>query len=182
MQFTRRSLLAHAGAAALFAPSLLSLTAQSARASDEEVDAFFNEGFQYCDADVLSQYWQMDLISAKANAGAKILRGEKKFLKQAIKAAKKNYTCSTSSNDNQSDADPTQAFFDAGFSYCDAEVLSNYWQMDLGAAKVNAGEKILRGDKKVLRQAIKAAKKKFTCTVGFNYKDSGTIADLWQMS
>jgi hypothetical protein len=64
------------------------------------------------------------------------------------------------------------AFFNAGVDTCDAELLSQYWNMDLDATKANAGTKILRGDKRIVRQAIKAAGRKFNCTVGFNYNDA----------
>ena len=103
-QLTRRTLLTRAAAAVLAAPAIATGFAHQAAADEMELGAFFGAGFGYCDAEVLSQYWEMDIDSAKANAGAKILRGEKRILRQAIKKANRRFSCSTGFNYNDSDS------------------------------------------------------------------------------
>jgi hypothetical protein len=108
---TRRGLFARAGAMALAGSAVLAATGSVARASQEEVDAFFREGFNYCQAEKLGMYWQMSTWDAKANGGAKILRGEKKFLRQAIRKAARQFNCTTT-----------------GFNYRDSETLAEFWK------------------------------------------------------
>ena len=107
---TRRSLFARAGAVALLGPAAVAGSVAKARATDAEVDAFFNAGFNYCQAEKLGQYWQMDTYAAKANAGAKIMRGETKYLRQAIRKAAKRYNCTV------------------GFNYKDSDTLAEFWK------------------------------------------------------
>lgn len=102
-KLTRRALMTRIGAAVVAGPAIATAFVRSASADEMERGAFFGAGFGYCDAEVLSQYWQMDIDAAKANAGAKILRGEKKFLRQAIRKANKSFSCSTGINYNDSD-------------------------------------------------------------------------------
>lgn len=71
------------------------------------------------------------------------------------------------------------AFFDKGYGWCDASVLSQYWQMDWSEAKVTAGEKILRGDQRYLDEALGEAYGRYQCSQAFNYEDSTTLAALW---
>lgn len=97
-EITRRDMLGYIGAAALIAPGAAVLLPSVAAAQGAEWDVFYNSGFNNCDAELLAQYWQMDLGEAKVNAGEKILRGEKRYLRQAIRKAGRRFSCSESFN------------------------------------------------------------------------------------
>ena len=71
------------------------------------------------------------------------------------------------------------AFWDAGYSYCDAEKLGQYWQMATYDAKLNAGLKILEGGQVYLDQALQIAMQSYGCPNGFNFDDSTSLAALW---
>ncbi|BCW91064.1 hypothetical protein sos41_42420 [Alphaproteobacteria bacterium SO-S41] len=71
------------------------------------------------------------------------------------------------------------AFWKAGYAYCDAEKLGQYWGMDTYSAKLNAGNKILIGDQRYLDEAIAVAIQSYTCPNGFNFDDSKDVAALW---
>jgi hypothetical protein len=109
-EMTRRGLFARAGALALAGPMALAAGTTIAQATDEEVDAFFNKGFNFCQAEKLGMYWGMSPYDAKANAGAKILRGDIKYLRQAIRKAAKRFDCTT------------------GFNYKDSDSVAEFWK------------------------------------------------------
>ncbi|MBX9456228.1 MAG: hypothetical protein KL863_09525 [Rhizobium sp.] len=109
-EITRRGLLARAGALAVAGPAALAAGTIGARAQDAEVNAFFAAGYDYCQAEKLGQYWSMSPWDAKINGGAKILRGEAKFLRQAARKAAKRFGCST------------------GFNYRDSDTLAEFWK------------------------------------------------------
>lgn len=71
------------------------------------------------------------------------------------------------------------AFWKAGYAYCDAEKLGQYWGMSAYDAKLNAGYKILIGDQRYLDEAIMTAMQSYTCPNGFNFDDSTNVAELW---
>ena len=104
VQFTRRSLLARIAAAFLLTSSItaaaiaVTMPVASAQNADRALDAFFNSGFGYCDAEVLSKYWRTSIDRAKVDAGAKILRGDRRVLRDVIRIAKRQYRCSTGFN------------------------------------------------------------------------------------
>lgn len=72
-----------------------------------------------------------------------------------------------------------EAFFNSGYAWCDAKVLSQYWNTDPGSAKVWAGEKILRGDVAVLDEVLGISYTKFRCQVAFDFDDMQDVASLW---
>jgi hypothetical protein len=111
MDMTRRSFFFRAGAVAVLAPAALAGGTTLSHASQEEVDTFFNSGFNYCQAEKLGMYWQMSTWDAKANGGAKIMRGEIKYLRQAIRKAAKRFNCSTT-----------------GFNYRDSDSVAEFWK------------------------------------------------------
>lgn len=71
------------------------------------------------------------------------------------------------------------AFWKAGYAYCDAEKLGQYWGMATYNAKLNAGYKILIGDQRYLDEALAEAIQSYTCPNGFNVDDSKDVAALW---
>lgn len=81
-------------------------------------------------------------------------------------------------------AQPTEdqsltAFFDAGYAWCDAKVLAQYWNTDPSSSKVWAGEKILRGDQNILDEALGAAYQRHRCNIAFDTGDGAQLAALW---
>jgi hypothetical protein len=110
-EITRRSFFARAGAVAVLAPAALASGTTLSHASQEEVDVFFNAGFNYCQAEKLGMYWNMSTWDAKANGGAKIMRGEERYLRQAIRKAAKRFNCSTT-----------------GFNYRDSDTIAEFWK------------------------------------------------------
>lgn len=72
------------------------------------------------------------------------------------------------------------AFFAAGHDYCNAEKLGQLWGLTPWDAKVSGGTKILRGEVKYVRQQLRKAARRYSCTTGFNYRDSETLAEFWK--
>lgn len=110
-ELTRRGLFARIGALAVVGPAALTASTTGAGATQTEVDVFFAAGFNYCQAEKLGMYWQMSAWDAKANGGAKIMRGEIGYLRQAIDEAARQYNCSTT-----------------GFNYRDSGTLAEFWK------------------------------------------------------
>lgn len=72
-----------------------------------------------------------------------------------------------------------EAFFNAGYAWCDAKVLSQLWNNDPITAKVWAGEKIQRGDQAVLDEVLGQAFAQFRCNVAFDMNDAEQLASVW---
>lgn len=77
----------------------------------------------------------------------------------------------------------SNAFFNAGFNYCDAKLIASYWGMGIGQAKASAGQKILAGNTGNVKAVMQASRNQgnrcgFEDT-GLTYDDAATLAAFW---
>lgn len=90
----------------------------------------------------------------------------------------------------QSDRDrEINVFFNSDYTYCDAEILANYWEQSITEAKARIGRKILWGDgglpfleQFLLDARIKALQSPSLCYYRlsrYSYYDAVALADFW---
>ena len=112
-------------------------------------DAYFNSNYTYCDVRILSKFWEQSEDETKIMIGEKLDIGGESFLEAALGqgrtvAKKKGVSCD---------------FWDSGYEYSDAEVLAGIWKVGISEAKSMVGDKLFRGENKVMRKLIADAKK-----------------------
>jgi hypothetical protein len=143
--YTRR------GAAAAFTRALFVCTSLTiaalvtplpAEASQKDVDAFFKNGYTYCDAKLLASFWGIDTGQAKEAGGAKIRAKNEKTLKNLLKQARKQSACN---------------FEDTQVSFEDASTLATFWGIDVGQSKDKIAMLYTAGRSKDVRKALKQA-------------------------
>jgi hypothetical protein len=106
------------------------------------VDAFFAAGYGYDDAVELAKLWKKsDAYAAKVEAGKRLLAGDTLPIKPSGEDAVP-----------VTEAVQVEAFHRAGYDYADAVKLADLWKMaDAYEAKVEAGKKLLAGDRLPIR-------------------------------
>jgi hypothetical protein len=106
------------------------------KAAQAQLDAFFNAGYTWTEAEKLAKIWHLaDPSDAKTMAGKKLLAGQTLPVKPTpanVKAAK--------------EAKQVDAFFNKGYGVEDAVKLATIWHLKSAyAAKVEGGKRILAG-------------------------------------
>lgn len=100
------------------------------------LDVFFKSDYTYDDAELLAQLWGMpSAYEAKKVIGAKIFHGIEANLPDKIRRGGENKL--------NPDEKLYDAFFNSEYSYDDAELLSQLWNISLGEAKKTIGSKII---------------------------------------
>ena len=89
-----------------------------------ELDAYFDSLYEYCDAAILSQYWDMDLDETKMRMGRKILWGEADvlILEQFLTDAKVSALYAL-----ENYPDELCYYGESSYTYEDAETLATFW-------------------------------------------------------
>lgn len=110
------------------------------------LDAFFNSQYTYDDAERLAQLWgQPDAYAGKKLIGAKILNGQAKLIPHLLKST-------PGSNSNEQ---PLDRFFKSDYTFDDALLLSQLWDIDIVEAKKTIGFKILNNAEDALPDKIR---------------------------
>jgi len=117
--------------------------------NEKWLDAFFNSSYTYDDAELLSQLWNLgSAYEGKKLIGAKLVNGLEKLLPDKLQR-----------NDTGTKLNPDDklydAFFDSEYSYNDAELLSQLWNISLGEAKKTIGSKIINDIQKLLPDDVR---------------------------
>jgi hypothetical protein len=150
---------------------------------EQQYAAYFDAGYDYADAEKLAKIWRStgDIGAVKAEAGRRLLAGEKLPFK-ATPDAEDEGEAITPAQQKKLDA-----YFAAGYNYDDAVKLAKLWKLkDAFAAKVEGGERLLDGDKKlpVKQSAPEAAKETSRVNAffaaGYDYNDAVKLAKLWK--
>ncbi|RMI03330.1 hypothetical protein [Cellulomonas triticagri] len=103
----------------------------------DQYTAFWDAGYTVGDVQALEDLWQVDATTAKAQAGQLLLDGAD------VPVAPGSAQQTPEPVDT---SDPLTAYFDSGYSLAEAEQLADLWQVDLGEAKVRAGQMIVDGE------------------------------------
>ena len=125
-------------------------------AEEKALDAYFNSGYSYEDAELLSQLWGLgSVVEGKKTIGYKILNGIEKFLPDKIKPFDDNTRDVKLLDPN---AEALNTFFKSRYTYDDADLLSSLWNVG-GAfeAKKLIGYKIAFGQEFTLPDKITGA-------------------------
>ena len=72
-----------------------------------------------------------------------------------------------------------KAYSESNYSFCDANVLAQFWGVDTQDAKLRLGRKILWGDHQTIGEILGQAYSRFGCQQGFNFEDAPRVAELW---
>lgn len=144
-------------------------------------DAYFGAGYDYTDAEALARLWKVDPAQAKVEAGRKLAAGE-------------TLPIVATPEDNDDADDPVkdrqrQAFFDEGYDYDDALELARIWKLDgAGAAKAEAGKRLLEGKKLPIRpdpenveQALEGKRANKFWEAGYDFEDAEKLAEIWKL-
>ncbi|HVU60114.1 MAG TPA: hypothetical protein VG899_16755 [Mycobacteriales bacterium] len=153
-------------------------------ASPQELamDAFWNAGYDYSDAQTLAQMWhETDITQVKAEAGQKLEDGQTLPIPPSGGPV---------TPEDSADTDAVDAFFAAGYTYDDAVQLAQTWNTaDPYHAKIEGGQKLEDGQSLPIppsgtpstayvdqqaRQAFFAA--------GYDYNDAVRLGQLWHQT
>ncbi|NMO52393.1 hypothetical protein HH310_14465 [Actinoplanes sp. TBRC 11911] len=119
-------------------------------ADSAALDAFFNTGYVWTDAEQFAKLWKIkDPSDAKIAAGKKIINHEK--LPIAPKPANV-----TAAKENKK----LEAFWLAGYQAADAEKLAKIWHVSASVAKAEAGQKLIDGQTLPIKPSGPVQKKK----------------------
>lgn len=117
--------------------------------TNEEFAAFANSNYDYCDAKLLGAYWGQSIDEAKARIGRKIGWHDEDILNGMLKDAL------TRAQTNNA---PKCEYYEAGYTYEDAEALSALWGVDIIEAKLTMQRKIMWGGEEVLKSQLATAR------------------------
>jgi hypothetical protein len=110
--------------------------------------AYAHSKYTYCDAKILSSFWQQSVEESKARIGRKIGWGGENItiLNQMLTDAR------TQAKQHR---ERRCQFLEAGFVYEDAKKLAGLWKMSVDQAKANVENKILDGNEAQVRKLLK---------------------------
>ncbi|MBU2669047.1 hypothetical protein KOI35_36600 [Actinoplanes bogorensis] len=169
-------------------PAAAPATSASASPSteNENLDAYTEAGYGYDDAGKLAKLWKMsddDRIAVKAEAGRRLLLGETLPIQPSPDAPVEEETIS-----------PTQekqfrAFFEAGYSWTEAEKLAKIWNIkDPSDAKLEAGKRLLAGQtlpvkpqKANVTAALEEKRANAFFRAGYDVSDAVKLAKIWNL-
>ena len=118
----------------------------AAAGQQEDLNAFFNSGYSYCDAKVLAAYWKVDITAAKARIGGAESHGSPARLAKQLKAARKatkggkRHACE---------------FYETSYTYEDASALAGAWGVDIEQAKTRIARQTTLGHTAKLDNKLK---------------------------
>ncbi len=159
--------LKYLGAAlAVFAPLTLGLPALAQPAAEEPVEirisqtdqrselirAFGFSQYNYWDARVLADFWDADVLEAKATIGSKVNGGPttKALLEQILLDARVQAL---------PQADQLRLYSDSGFGYDDTRLLSSFWGDESPyETKIRIERNLIMGNDDLVRRALELAK------------------------
>jgi hypothetical protein len=116
---------------------------QAAGNTNRRLCSLEDNGFAESDAKLIAQSWGTDVGSARASLEEKLTWGGRYAVDDALKYASMGYV--GDGTDGGAEAEAVNAFYNAGLSYCDAEILAASWSIDTWEAKITLGMKINAG-------------------------------------
>lgn len=159
--------------------------------TDIRFKAYAKSNYTYDDAELLAQLWNIDIIEAKKTIGYKIMNKLEDLLPDKIRGG--------SGGDGHdvkiTPDDQLDAFFNSNYTYDDAELLAQLWNIDIVEAKKTIGNKIINGWEKYLPEKIQGGSGKYDYegkydleALGmfvlspYTYDDADKLAQLWEIS
>ena len=102
---------------------------------------YYESPFGYDDAEVLSDYWGVQVDEAKTKIGQLLSWHGEWAVHDELKGAYRGLE----GNEHDPVADPMMAFWNSDLTTCDAELISQYWGISFYDAKLELGDKVLWG-------------------------------------
>lgn len=116
---------------------------QAAGNTNRRLCGLEDNGFSESDAKLIAQSWGTDVASARASLEEKLTWGGRFAVDDALKYASMGYV--GDGTDGGAETEAINTFYNAGLSYCDAEILAASWGIDTWEAKVTLGMKLNAG-------------------------------------
>ncbi len=146
----------------------------------------YSSDFSYEDAVALAAYWKTSIATAKASLTSKLESGNLKLAKQVVSEARQ----SVKNVNFPSDRKIFNAYFHAGYGYCDAQMLGAFWNISPENAKLLAGKGLLGlpGFSRNVPGKLVAARQQYAgrgiCNYSsdFSYEDAVALAAYWNTS
>ena len=107
----------------------------------EQYEAFWGAGYTSADAEALAALWGSDVTTAKARAGQALIDGEEVPVPPSTAPGSED----PAAGDAAAGEARLDAFWDAGYTYGDAEALAALWGTDLSETKARAGQALIDG-------------------------------------
>lgn len=159
----------------------------NAEGPQQDISAFFESSFDYCDAKLLAGFWGEGISEAKGTISFKLGVGGESLVRDSLKMAREKAL--------QTGA-PTCSIYEMGYAPADAEALAKYFNYSsTSEAKAAMFNKMLNQGEPALIQVLKAAgaptvsakpaapvnKDPFQAFIGsrFDYCDAKVLGQLW---
>nr|WP_221374281.1 hypothetical protein [Actinoplanes polyasparticus] len=173
-------------AAGVPAAAPASPSADPEKQRDAQLEAYYDAGFGYDDAGRLAKIWKLsddNRVAVKAEAGRRLLLGETLPIKPQPDAPVEEETTRP-----MDDARFT-AFFNAGYTWTEAEKLAKIWKIaDPSDAKLEAGKRLLAGQELPVKPTAEGVKEALTSKrvskffdTGYDVEDAVKLAKLWNL-
>jgi len=145
----------------------------------KDLDAYFAAGYGYADALQLAKLWNStaEVGQVKAEAGRRLLAGETLPIVPGPEASEPSSTPA-----DPQEAVQVAAFFDAGYTYTEAEQLASIWKSaDAYAAKVEGGKRLLAGETLPVQPNKQEAQLRAFFNAGYTYAEAQQLAEIWKV-
>lgn len=116
--------------------------------TEAALNAFWNSGLGYCDAELVASLWGVDVYEAKKTLGNKIVQGWTDLLGSELTRARENARTTGQQCE----------FWATPYTPEDAAALAALWGVDLDAAKARMAATYTSGGPKALAGALNAAR------------------------
>jgi hypothetical protein len=127
----------------------------------------------YEDAERLAAYWGLaDPGAAKVKVADLYTRGMSAQVLAALAAAPAPAPST----------DPYEAFFNAGYTYCDAKLVAAFWKTDIDTAKSAMGRKVIEGYQGLIAPLLTQARGVARCEwvdLPYTYDDAVALGRVW---
>jgi hypothetical protein len=127
----------------------------------------------YEDAERLAAYWGLpDPAAAKVKVADLYTKGMSAQVMAALAAAPAP----------AQSADPYEAFFNAGYTYCDAKLVAALWRTEIDTAKSAIGRKVVEGNQALIPPLLTEARGVAQCEwadLPYTYDDAVALGRVW---
>lgn len=144
----RKTGVAHRLSIVSGAAMVAALMAPQAHSASDPTMVFLGEGYNFCDAKLMSAVWGLSIDKAKVEAGNKIIHNGaegKKTLEEVLVTGRKVEQC----------------FWDeTSHGFSEMELLAGLWGVSIPDAKTKVGQLYTKGKANIVVQAVKNAAQK----------------------
>jgi hypothetical protein len=145
--------------------------------------------FSYEDAVALATYWKVPISTAKDSLRSKLESGNLRLAKSEVRAANRSSKKPKAPVSTDYRQEVLAAYFNAGYGYCDAQMLGAFWSISPADAKITAGKGLLgyQGYLRNIPSKLARARQQYAgrnvCSYAsdFSYEDAVALAAYWKV-